>query len=453
MIQSVNPTTGQVVETFEEWSPGSTGRTLEAIENAWKDWSRTPDSERAAILRRTAEILRDNKHELADCMAVEMGKPITQGRLEIDKSALVCDYYADNGEAFLAPEPVEGVGSKAFVSYAPLGTVLAVMPWNFPFWQVFRIAAPTLMAGNAMALKHASNVPMCALAIENMFTQAGLPDDVFRTLMIGAGQVERVLAHDSVAGVCLTGSDAAGRSVAALAGRHLKRSVMELGGSDPFVVLADADLDKAVQVATCSRCKNTGQACIAAKRFIVMEAVYDEFVARMKKSMAALTVGDPHDPDTYMGPMATRALRDELHGQVRRCLEAGGTLRLGGEVPEGAGAFYPPTIITDVPVDAAVVQEELFGPVALVFKVSSEQEAIELANDTPYGLGGSIWTANEDKGLELAAQIKTGSVFVNALVSSTPLLPFGGIKASGYGRELSAWGIREFVNVKTTVVG
>jgi len=453
MIRSVNPATGQVVQTFEEWSADTTRETLDGVAAAWEPWSETALSERAAILRKAARILRDNRIELADLMAMEMGKPVTQGRLEIDKSALVCEYYAENAERHLAPEPVEGVGSKAFVSYEPLGTVLAVMPWNFPFWQVFRIAAPTLMAGNAMVLKHASNVPMCAQAIEKVLDQAGLPENVFRTLMIGAGQVENVLAHDSVAGVCLTGSDAAGRSVAAVAGRNLKRSVMELGGSDPFVVLADADLDKAVQVAVCSRCKNTGQACIAAKRFIVMEDVYDEFVARMKDGMTALKMGDPMDPETYLGPMATEVLRAELQHQVDRCVEAGGILVLGGSVPDGPGAFYPPTIITNVSADAAVVQEELFGPVALVFKVGSEQEAVELANATPYGLGGSVWAGDGNKGLELAARIRTGSVFVNALVSSTPELPFGGIKASGYGRELSAWGIREFVNVKTTVVG
>ncbi|WP_147822510.1 NAD-dependent succinate-semialdehyde dehydrogenase [Salidesulfovibrio onnuriiensis] len=453
MIQSMNPATGQVVETFDEWSEDQTRGALDDVAAAWKPWSATSLSERAAILRRTAEILREKRVELADLMALEMGKPVTQGRLEIDKSALVCDHYADNAGHYLAPEPVDGVGSKAFVSYEPLGTVLAVMPWNFPFWQVFRIAAPSLMAGNAMVLKHASNVPQCALSIERVLAQAGLPHNVFRTLMIGAGQVENVLAHDSVAGVCLTGSDAAGRNVASLAGRHLKRSVMELGGSDPFVVLEDADLDKAVQVAVCSRCKNTGQACIAAKRFIVMDSVYDEFVARMKKGMEALRVGDPADPETYMGPMATETLRAELQDQVDRCIAAGGTLVLGGGIPDGPGAFYPPTIITDVPSHAPVAQEELFGPVALVFKVFCEQEAIDLANATPYGLGGSVWTSDREKGLEMAARIKAGSVFVNALVSSTPLLPFGGIKASGYGRELAAWGIREFVNVKTTVAG
>lgn len=452
-IQSINPATGEVVETYEEWDPRQTSDVLGNVAAAWDSWSETPFGERSAILHRAAAILTSRRCELAELMATEMGKPVTQGQLEIDKSALICAYYADNAAGHLAPETVENVGSQAFVSYEPLGTVLAVMPWNFPFWQVFRIAAPTLMAGNTMVLKHASNVSACALIIEAILREAGLPENVFRTLLIDVGQVESVLAHPSVAGVCLTGSDVAGRSVAALAGSHLKRSVMELGGSDPFVVLSDADLDKAARVAACSRCKNTGQACIAAKRFIVMDEVYDAFVSRLRKGMAAVRMGDPMHPETVMGPMASEGLRTKLQDQVDRCVQAGGRLIMGGSIPEGPGMFYSPTIITDVSPAAPVVQEELFGPVALIFRVSSEQEAIELANDTPYGLGGSIWTADIGKGLELAGRIKAGSVFVNALVSSTPLLPFGGIKNSGYGRELSAWGIREFVNVKTTVVG
>ena len=440
-----------MVATFDEWSAEQTGSVLDSVAAAWENWSATSLAERTDLLRRAAKTLRDESGELAGLLAREMGKPLVQARKEIEKSAVVCEYYAENAGSFLAPESVPGVKGKAFVSYEPLGTVLAVMPWNFPFWQVFRIAAPTLAAGNCMILKHASNVPLCAMAIERVLTQAGLPQNVFRTLLIGEEQVESVLAHDSVAGVCLTGSAGAGRSVASLAGKHLKRSVMELGGSDPFVVLADADLDKAAEVAACSRCKNTGQACIAAKRFIVQDEVFDTFVERMREKMSAFKMGDPMDPDTYLGPLASEAQRGKLQDQVERCLKAGGKCVLGGSIPEGQGAYYPPTIITDVPADSEVVSEEFFGPVALVFRFTDVRQALAMANNTPYGLGGSVWTGDQAKGLELAAKIKAGSVFVNALVSSTPLLPFGGIKASGYGRELSAWGIREFVNVKATV--
>ena len=452
-IQSLNPATGEVLAAFDEYTPELTREILDSIADAWESWRTTSFSERAACLKKAAEELTKQAPRLAEIMAQEMGKPIRQGQGEILKCAGVCDHYATEGEAMLAPQPVEGAGRKAFITFEPLGTILTVMPWNFPFWQVFRIAAPSLMAGNAVVLKHASNVPQCALAIEQIFKDAGLPDNVFRTLLIGARQVESVLDHPSVFAVSLTGSEPAGRKVAAAAGARLKKSVMELGGSDPFIVLPDADLDEAVKVATMSRCGNTGQTCIAAKRFIVLDQVYEDFLTRLKESMADLVVGDPLDEATDMGPMSSGPLRAELQEQVDRCVQSGGTIQLGGTLPDTPGFYYPPTIITDIPSEADVCQEELFGPVALLFRVSSVDEAVTLANDTPFGLGGSIWSQDEDAAVTIAARIKTGCVFINSLVRSDVRLPFGGIGHSGYGRELSTYGIREFVNVKPICIG
>ena len=452
-IQSTNPLTGDVVKTFAEWSPERTSAAVQAAATAYADWKNTPFSQRAACLESLAAVLRKRADDYARIIALEMGKPVKFGRAEIHKCADVCDYYARNGEAMLAPSPVEGFASSAAVEFHPMGTVLAVMPWNFPFWQVLRIAAPTLMAGNTMVLKHASNVPQCALAIEEAFKACQFPPDVFRTLLIGASQVEAVLDHDSVIGVSLTGSEGAGSKVARAAGARLKKSVLELGGSDPFVVLADADLAKAAETGAQSRCANAGQACIAAKRFIVHKDVYDAFIPALSDAMNALKVGPPLDEDTVIGPMASHRLRQELHNQVGRCLEAGGTLVMGGRVPEGDAAFYPPTIIRDIPFDAPVLREELFGPVALVLRAEDDAHALALANDTPYGLGGSVWTRDEARGLAFARRIEAGIVFVNGLVHSAPATPFGGIKRSGYGRELAAFGIREFVNAKTVCVG
>ncbi|QGY41547.1 aldehyde dehydrogenase family protein [Pseudodesulfovibrio cashew] len=452
-IQSMNPATGEVLSTFEEYTPEQTAGILADTASAWMSWRETTYAERASRLQRAAEILREKQSALAEIMALEMGKPVRQGRGEVVKCAAVCDYYAQEGEALLAPMPIEGVGRSAYVRFEPLGTLLTVMPWNFPFWQVFRIAAPSLMAGNAVVLKHASNVPQCALAIEEIFKEAGFPENIFRTLLIGARQVEAVLDAPSVFAVSLTGSEHAGMKVASAAGARLKKSVMELGGSDPFIVLPDADLDEAVKTATLSRCGNTGQTCIAAKRFIVLDAVYDEFVTRLKASMSALVMGDPLAEGTDMGPMSSAPLREELQGQVDRCIEAGGKAVLGGAIPSGTGCYYPPTIITDVPTEAGVCREELFGPVALVFKVSSEDEAIALANDTPFGLGGSIWSADEAKAALMATRVRTGCVFINSLVRSDVHLPFGGVGNSGYGRELGSYGIREFTNIKSICIG
>ncbi|BCS88062.1 NAD-dependent succinate-semialdehyde dehydrogenase [Pseudodesulfovibrio sediminis] len=452
-IQSLNPATGEVLATFDEYTPEQTNDILTSTATAWKTWRTTTFAERAACLQRAATLLREQKTRLAETIALEMGKPIRQGSAEVEKCAAVCEYYAQEGEAMLAPQPVDGPGRKAYITFEPLGTVLTVMPWNYPLWQVFRIAAPSLMAGNGVVLKHASNVPQCALAIEQIFKDAGCLENIFRTLLIGARQVEAVLDHPSVFAVSLTGSEYAGQKVAAAAGARLKKTVMELGGSDPFIVMPDADLDEAVKVATHSRCGNTGQACIAAKRFIVFDTVYDAFVTRLEESMSRLVIGDPLDQATDMGPMSSTTLRAELQGQIDRCVEAGGTIRMGGATPKGPGAYYPPTIITDVPRTAAICQEEFFGPAALIFSVSSEEEALALANDTPFGLGGSIWSQDEESALAMTSEIRTGGVFVNGLVRSSLHLPFGGVGNSGYGRELGTYGIREFTNVKSVCVG
>ncbi|WP_027179997.1 NAD-dependent succinate-semialdehyde dehydrogenase [Maridesulfovibrio bastinii] len=452
-IQSLNPATEEVVATFEAYSDEKVQSILDLTAAAWADWKEKSYSERKVLLKKAAEILRERSVELARIAAVEMGKPVKLGKAEAEKCALVCDYYAEEGEAMLAPEPVSDAAKKVYVRFDPLGTVLTVMPWNFPFWQVFRIAAPSLMAGNCVVLKHASNVPQCALTIEKIFKDAGFPDNVFRTLLIGSDQVEAVLDHDSVFAVSLTGSEGAGKSVASAAGARLKKSVMELGGSDPLIVLADADVKKAAETAAVSRCGNAGQACIAAKRFIVMAEVYDEFIEQLKLSMSAYKPGDPLDPATEMGPMSSKGLRETLEDQVKRCVEAGGKVLSLGSMPEGKGFYYLPTIIENVPVDSDVCQEEFFGPAALVFKVSSIDEAIRLANDTPFGLGGSIWSANIPLAEKLAAKIRTGNVYINALVRSDVHVPFGGVGISGFGRELGSYGIREFVNVKSVCVG
>ena len=452
-IQSLNPATEEVVASFNPLSEGELQNVLNSTAESWTGWKSKSLSERAGFLKKAAEQLRAQSEELAEIMAIEMGKPILMGKEEALKCAAVCDYYADEGESMLAPIPVDGVGSKASVTFEPLGTVLTVMPWNFPFWQVFRIAAPSLMAGNTVVLKHASNVPQCALAIEKIFVDAGFPANVFRTLLIGASQVETVLDHDSVFAVSLTGSAAAGRKVASAAGARLKKSVMELGGSDPLVVLADADIEEAVKVAAKSRCRNTGQTCISAKRFIVMDEVYDEFVSGLTECMSKLVMGDPFDPKTDMGPMSSGHLRAELQEQVDRCVEAGGKILIGGSIPKRTGYYYPPTIITDISSSADVCKEELFGPVALVFRVHSVDEAVAVANDTPFGLGGSVWSKDEKVAANVAARIRTGCVYINSLVRSNMHLPFGGTGISGYGRELGSYGIREFVNVKPVCIG
>jgi succinate-semialdehyde dehydrogenase/glutarate-semialdehyde dehydrogenase len=389
-------------------------------------------------------------------MTQEMGKTLRAAKAEVTKCATACRFYAEHAEAFLADEQAdaEAVGARrAYARYQPLGPVLAVMPWNFPLWQAMRFAAPALMAGNTGLLKHASNVPQTALYLGELFTRAGFPAGAFQTLLIGSGLVERVLADPRVRAATLTGSEPAGRSIAAIAGRELKKTVLELGGSDPFVVLPSADLGRAAQVATTARCQNNGQSCIAAKRFIVHTGVYDEFVGRFVAAMSALTVGDPSDDGTDVGPLATEQGRDDVEELVRDAVDKGATVLCGGERPGGAGWFYPPTVIAGITRDMRMFAEEVFGPVAGVYRAASYAEAVELANATPYGLGANAWTADPDEQQRLIADLDAGAVFVNGMVTSYPQLPFGGVKASGYGRELSAAGIREFCNLKTVWIG
>ncbi len=448
-IQSINPATGEPLETFAETSPADIERALAAAERAFADWRRRDFADRARLMHGAARLLRERKAIYARTMAVEMGKPLAQGEAEAEKCAWACDFYADGAADFLAVQPHASDATRSLVRFDPLGPVLAVMPWNFPFWQVFRFAAPTLMAGNPGLLKHASNVPRCALQIEEVFRDAGFPDGVFRTLLIGADAVATVIADARVRAVTLTGSERAGSVVAAAAGRHLKKSVLELGGSDPFIVLEDADVEQAARTAADARLINSGQSCIAAKRFIVVEPVVDRFLERFVAEMGARRVGDPLAPGTQVGPQARTDLRDTLHRQVDESRRRGATVLLGGQVPRGPGAFYPPTVLTAVEAGMPAFDEEVFGPAAAVIRAPGERDAIRLANASTFGLGASLWTGDRARADRLVAEIEAGSVFVNGLVKSDPRLPFGGVKRSGYGRELSEYGIREFVNVKS----
>ncbi len=451
-MDAVDPTTGELLASYDEHDAGEIERRLAAAYTAYAGWRRTAFAERAARLTAAAGLLRQRRDELAQLMTREMGKPIGAAEAEVDKCAWVCDFYAENGERFLAAEPVATDAGESFVRYDPLGAVLAVMPWNFPLWQVFRFAAPALMAGNVGLLKHASNVPGCALAIERMFRDAEYPQGAFQTLLVSSRVVPRLIADPRVMAVTLTGSEAAGEAVAAEAGRHLKKSVLELGGSDPFIVLADADLERAAEAAATARTINNGQSCIAAKRFIVEQPLADRFAASMAERMAALAVGDPSDRQTEIGPLARPDLVDDLHDQVERSVREGAVLVTGGHRLDRAGFFYAPTVLDRVEPGMAAFEEETFGPVAAVSRARDAAHAVELANLSPYGLGASIWTGDPAAGRELTAEIDSGSVFVNEIVKSDPRLPFGGVKRSGYGRELAEFGIREFVNVKTVWV-
>jgi len=452
-IVSVNPATGEAIREYDEIPPEGVSRAVEESHEAFLAWRRTGFPERAALMKKAARVLRENAAEYAKLMALEMGKPVRDGRAEVEKCAWVCEYYAENAERFLQPETIETEAAESFVAFQPLGVVLAVMPWNFPLWQVFRFAAPGLMAGNAGLLKHASNVPGCALAIEDIFREAGFPEGVFRTLLIGSGQVGSVIEHPLVRAATLTGSTPAGSSVAKKAGEMLKKTVLELGGSDPYVVLEDADIEAAVASCVTSRLINTGQSCIAAKRFVVVEPVRKRFEELYLGELRSRKVGDPMDENTVVGPMARRDLRDELHDQVKRSIEMGARCLLGGEIPEGPGAYYPPTLLTDVEKGMPVYEEEVFGPVAAIIPVRDEEEAIRVANDSVFGLGAAVFTGDLAKGRRIASEeLEAGCCFVNDFVRSDPRLPFGGVKQSGYGRELSHYGIKEFVNVKTVVV-
>lgn len=451
-ILSINPVNGKLNRSYEEDAPESVEKKINQTQEAWLQWRETNFTHRSALMRKMAERLLHQKEELAALMTLEMGKPIKEGIAEIEKCALVCEYYAANAEDFLKDDVITTDASKSYVSYHPIGIVLAVMPWNFPFWQVFRFLAPALMAGNCGLLKHASNVPGCALAIEKLIKESGFPEYVFQTLMIGSKGVNAVIAHPVIKAVTLTGSTGAGMQVASEAGRWLKKTVLELGGSDPYIILADADLDQAAETCVHSRLINNGQSCIAAKRFIVVSSVEEEFISLFKEKMMRKITGDPLNPATDLGPMARADLRDELHQQVQLNISAGATCILGGKIPsfEGNHAYYTPTILTGIKKGMSAYQEEIFGPVASFITVTDTNDAIRLANDTNFGLGAAVFTKDQSLGEKIARnKLQAGACFVNSFVKSDPRLPFGGINQSGYGRELGLFGIREFVNIKT----
>ena len=456
MIQSQNPANGKLLRSFDPLTPDALNTRLTIASNAARTYPRESLDQRIFWMRRLAALLEADREELALTMTSEMGKTLISARAEIDKCASVCRYYADNAVRFLTPERIATEHSESYVRYDPIGVILAVMPWNFPFWQVFRFLAPALMAGNVGLLKHASNVPQCALAIEALVRRAGFPRGVFQSLLIEARQVEHLLNDDRVVAVTVTGSEAAGRAVAAQAGWLIKKSVLELGGSDPFIVLPSANLDAAIETAIHARILNNGQSCIAAKRFIVHDAIYAEFEKRFVAGMADLTVGDPLLDTTDIGPLATPQILEDLLDQVTRARESGGRVLTGGArafVEEGqVGNYFKPTVIAGLMQNAPVAQEELFGPVALLFRVSTLDQAIALANNTPFGLGASAWTNDDAERQRLSVELQAGAVFFNTPVASDPRLPFGGIKRSGYGRELGAAGMREFLNAKTVVV-
>ncbi|MGA8938084.1 MAG: NAD-dependent succinate-semialdehyde dehydrogenase, partial [Acidobacteriaceae bacterium] len=456
MIQSLNPANGKLLRSFDPLTPEALNARLAFAASAAKTYPNESLDQRIFWMRRLAALLDADLEELATTMTAEMGKPIVSARAEVAKCASVCRYYADNSQRILAPERIATEHAESYVRYDPLGVILAVMPWNFPLWQVFRFLAPALMAGNVGLLKHASNVPECALAIEALVRRAGFPRGAFQTLLIEARQVENILSDPRVAAVTVTGSEAAGRAIAAQAGWLIKKTVLELGGSDAFIVLPSADLDAAVANAIRSRCINNGQSCIAAKRFIIHESIYPEFEKRFVEGMAALRIGDPMLETTDIGPLASAQILEELLEQVTRARESGGRVLTGGSraTVEGGkfGNYFEPTVIAGVMRNAPISQEEIFGPVALLFRISSLTEAILLANDTPFGLAASAWTTDDEEKHRLAAELQCGAVFFNTPVASDPRLPFGGIKRSGYGRELSAAGMREFLNAKTVVV-
>lgn len=449
-IASINPATGICVKSFEALSSSDVAAKITAADDAFQHYKTTSVAQRSGWLRQAARQLRTRQAKLAALMTLEMGKPKAQAVAEVEKCAWVCDYYADHAAEFLAPEPAETDASESWVMYQPLGVILAVMPWNFPLWQVFRFAAPALMAGNTGLLKHASNVPQCALAIESVLMQAGFPDHTFQTLLVSASAVESIVRSPQVKAATLTGSESAGISLAKIAGECLKKVVLELGGSDPFIVMASADLEEAAAVAVKARMLNNGQSCIAAKRFIVVESVAADFTAKLIQAFSALRIGDPAEDATDLGPLANGSIRDQLHQQVQDSIKAGAECLIGGKFwTELPGYFYEPTILKNIPEDCSTYREEFFGPVALLFTVPDVDAAIALANDSPFGLGASAWTQVAEERHRFVHELESGSVFINGMVKSDPRLPFGGIKHSGYGRELGRLGIHEFVNAKT----
>ena len=449
LIQSINPATEEVLATFEELGPKEVDRAIENASTAFHSWRTVPIAERSRRVRGLGSYLLEHKAKLAELVTAEMGKPIRQALGEIDKCAIGCEFYAENAERFLAPQEIEIDGASAYVKFDPIGIVLAIMPWNFPFWQVIRFAAPALMAGNVALLKPAPNVPQCALAIAEAFRSVGFPEHVFQTLLIDISPVERIIADSRVQAVTLTGSDRAGSKVAELSGRHIKKTVLELGGSDPFLVLSDADLVSAAKVGARARNQNAGQSCIAAKRFIVLASVADRFVELFVKEVASLKVGDPMDANCDVGPLAREDLLQKLEDQVQRSVQSGARVLLGGRRLNRKGYFYAPSVLTDLARDSALLGEEVFGPVAAIVRVRDISEALQVANATQFGLGATVWTGDASRAREIADQLEAGMVFINGMVASDPRLPFGGVKRSGYGRELSDFGIREFTNIKT----
>ncbi len=452
-FQSINPATEEILGQFPEHTGDEVERALEASSRAFQSWRRTPFAERSQLLRAVAHQLRAEKTLLAGLTTAEMGKPVVEAEAEIEKCAWCCDYFAEHGQSFLSERPVPSGATDSYVAYDPLGPVLAIMPWNFPFWQVFRFAAPTLMAGNAGLLKHASNVSQCALAIERVIRQAGAPDGLFQTLLLPSDRVGAIIDDDRVRAVTLTGSEFAGSKVAERSGTSLKKTVLELGGSDPFIVLADADLDAAATTAVNARYQNTGQSCIAAKRFIVVDKVADEFLTRFVAAVERLRIGDPMERETQIGPLARDDLRVSLEEQLRRSVAQGAVLATGGQRLERRGYFYQPTVVSAVHPGMPAFDEETFGPLAAVIAAGDADEAVDLANHSRYGLGAAFWTRDVELAQRLARRVDSGSVFINGMVASDPRLPFGGVKRSGYGRELGEYGIREFVNIKTVWIG
>jgi succinate-semialdehyde dehydrogenase / glutarate-semialdehyde dehydrogenase len=452
-IRSINPATGAVLATFASFGEEQIERVLQRAKEESGRWRRTSFEQRGELLRRAGAYLRRDRERLAGLITAEMGKPIVEAEGEIEKCAWVCDYYAEHGARFLADEPRESSARESYVEFNPLGVVLAIMPWNFPFWQLMRFAAPALMAGNTAILKHASNVPQCALAAEQMFRECGCPDGVFQTALVAGAEATRMIEDPRIAAVTLTGSEEAGSIVAATAGKFIKKTVLELGGSDPFIVLEDADLDAAVETGVRARFQNAGQSCIAAKRFIVVDSVFDDFERRYVQTVKSLRIGDPMDRTTQIGPLARNDLRDGLEKQVQRSLAGGGRLVIGGERLPGRGYFFAPTVVSEVDPATPLACEEVFGPVAALMRVANTEEAVRVANQCAYGLGSSLWTKDISRARVLARQIEAGMVFINGMVVSDPRLPFGGVKLSGYGRELADYGIREFVNIKTVWIG
>ena len=452
-IASINPSTGETVRNFSALSAEQIEQKLQLAAETFRSCRRTSFADRSRMMMRAAEILETEKHDFGKTMTTEMGKPLKAAIGEAEKCAWVCRYYAENAERHLADKIVETNANKSYVRFQPLGPVLAVMPWNFPFWQVFRFAAPALMAGNVGLLKHASNVPQCALAIEEIFLRAGFPEGSFQTLLIGSDAVESILKDRRVVAATLTGSEPAGRSVASICGKEIKKTVLELGGSDPFIVMPSADLKVAVTTAVKARTINNGQSCIAAKRFIVADEVYNEFEERFVSEMKALRIGDPMDEATEIGPLATPQILDDLVDQVNKAVAGGARILTGGKKLDGPGNFYEPTVLVDVDPSTEVSCEEIFGPVAMLFRVKNIDEAINLANATTFGLGSAAWTNDANERSRFIEELEAGCVFINGMVASDPRLPFGGIKNSGYGRELAEFGIREFVNIKTVWIG